>query len=128
MREPYRYVFDAGAVAAYGISERVGKLLAAAIEADQPVAVPVLCLAAAIRDSSTEGIHLLDVLAGQPGVTVTPIWPDDASVLGGFAGQLGSFDAAQTVLEAYTHQATVVTSRRVVLSKSLPSYWPIVDV
>jgi hypothetical protein len=122
------YVLDTDAVLGYGRDLVVGSAIAAA-GLDRQIAVPVLCLAAGYRSASAEeGIHLLDALANQPAVTVTPVHPDDAPILGGWAGILGSFDLAHAVLEAATHHVPLVTSQRKAVTRILPAEWPIIDI
>lgn len=122
-------VIDTDSLLAYtrGIPD-VGELIAARSDADEVVLVPVLCLAQAYRSVTSDDHVLLDVIQGVPNVRVTPVEPDMAVFLGGFSRSLERMDLAQVVITAAQHGARVLTSERKLISRFLPSEWPIVDL
>ncbi len=71
----------------------------------------------------------LELLAALPNISVPGIEASDCQFLGGFAKSLGSLHLSHAVLEAASSPTTyLVTSRRDLVTKILPSEWPLIDV
>lgn len=122
-------VLDTAAVMSYMRGEpAVGKRIAKLRIGAQHVAVPVLCLAEAYREATSEQALVLDLLSNLEASIVTPVREIDGPLLGGWSRILGSHDLAHAALDAAEHHATLMTSERKTINRVLAEGWPIIDL
>ncbi|MEU5938607.1 hypothetical protein ABZ807_05365 [Micromonospora sp. NPDC047548] len=123
-------VLDTASLLAYSEGvPAVGVQIAKVAYRQEQVIIPALCLAAAYRQVSSDGLPLLDIVGDLDSVVVTPVDHNMCPVLGGWSRLLGSMDLAQVAIEAAARAVVpIMTDRRELLGEVLPKEWPIIDL
>jgi hypothetical protein len=106
----------------------IGEVLAMVTEGGETAFLPAVCFAEAA--GATRGLEreLLNVLAGLPGVIVTPLHEWNAFEVGQRSLRAGSLGLAHAVAVAMETGAQVATADVKSAAHALPPNWPIVEV
>jgi hypothetical protein len=122
-------VLDTTAATAYSRqSIAVGELIGMIGDEDDTTILPAVCLAEAAAGATDEELAMLNVLAGLPGVTVTPLESSTALAIGIHAAVAGSLGLATAAREAVLFDAQLATVDVVSARRSLPDDWIVVEV
>jgi predicted nucleic acid-binding protein len=127
------WVLDTGALLAFAAGEeRVGSLIADAADAEERIAIPVVCLLETYQLLDHDEHARLGPLRANAVVDVlavdTSVRSDTAPTIGGMARHVGGLAAAQAVFLAIESRAGVVTSRPDKLRVVLGEQWSIVEI
>jgi hypothetical protein len=122
-------VLDTTAAAAYSRqSIAVGELIGMIADDHDTTVLPAVCLAEAAARATDDELAMLNVLAGLPGVAVTPFESSTAIAIGIHAAVAGSLGLATAAREAVLFDAQLATVDVEAARKALPDDWTVVKI